>query len=122
MSAGRADWNLWSPRLFPQQGVAQHDRIVVLFVACTEQQRDRAPPRQFSELVELSRMLLQLRGVAAAELLPALRVVTEPAPEFAARGDILHPMGNAGVCLAQSARPEPIDQHAHTVFGRRRLV
>ena len=49
-------------------------------------------------------------------------IVAEPAPQLGARRQVLHPSTDRRFRLAEPARPEPIDQDANTVVGRRRLI
>src|SRR5579864_1332687 len=78
--------------LSSQKQIPQHNGVVVDLVVSREHERDRALSRQCAQLVELSRMLVDLRGVPAAKLRPTLRVVTEPFSQGCARRDILGPL------------------------------
>ena len=60
------------------QDPPQHDGIVVLFVVRAEQQRHRLSIGQFTNLIQQCRMLAQFLCLAASELRPAIRIMTEP--------------------------------------------
>lgn len=67
-------------------------------------------------------MLPQFAFVAAFELDPAVGIVTEPFAQLRAWRDVLHPVVDGGFLLGQAPRPKAVDQHAHAVAGRGRLV
>src|SRR5262252_1238710 len=102
--------------------ISQHDGIIVGLVAGREYQRDRSLPRKGSEPIDLLRLLLQLLQIAAAELVPACRVVSEPFPKRCTRGKLFHPFIDCRVRLLDAARPQPVDQHALAVAGRGPII
>jgi len=62
----------------------------------------------------------ELGAVAAAELVPAVRIMAEPSAELGARRDVLDPFVEPGFRLADPARPQAVDEDscAVTFFGR----
>src|SRR3954454_3969035 len=105
-----------------QKRIAQHDCIVMRFIVRCEDQCNRATPGQFLQFFDSNRLLLQLPGIAATEFRPALRVMAEPLAQLGAGGEILHPAIDRRIRLAQPARPQSIDQHAHAIVGCRGLI
>src|SRR6185437_662452 len=98
-----------------EKNLLQHDSIVVRFVARTVDERDDSCLCQRAEAVELRSVLLQLGPVAALELGPAPRIMTEPLPQLRARCDIFHPVVQGRLRLAYATGPEPIHENAHAV-------
>ena len=105
-----------APLLFEKR--SQGDGVVVLRVTRREQKRHRPASGEVSERPPRVRFGAEFGGVALLKFVPLGRVVGEPLPQRVARGDIPKPAVEAGVFLAQSTRPEPIDQEAGAV-GRR---
>jgi methylated-DNA-[protein]-cysteine S-methyltransferase len=66
--------------------------------------------------------ILQLGAIAGGELLEALGVVAVPLAQLRGRGDLLAPLVELGVLLAQPARPEAVDQDSPAVAGAGRVV
>ena len=64
-----------------QEDIPQHDRVVMKFVARAEYERDRALACRGAQLCKRIGMVANLGRVAAAEFLPACRVVPEPLPQ-----------------------------------------
>src|SRR5690348_16026263 len=81
------------------------------------QERRRAVTQQGAELEERRGVIavLKLDQVALLELLPALRGVVEPVTQLGRRRDVADPVVEGGGLLRQTARPEPVDQHAKAV-------
>jgi hypothetical protein len=105
-----------------EQGIPEHDGIVVGFVVCGEHEGDWTLARERAQLCKFVGMTTQLDGIAPPELLPAAGIVTEPGTQCVTRRDGLGPMIDRGVGLANAAWPQPIDQYPGTVTARRRLV
>src|SRR5438094_6522292 len=61
-----------------QEDIPQHDRVVMKFVTRGEYKRDRAFACRGTQLRKRIGMIANLRRVAAAEFLPACRIVSEP--------------------------------------------
>src|SRR5690606_18112550 len=74
------------------------------------------------EPLEPFRVLLELRMVALAELVPAFGRVPEPLAQLRARRELLQPFVERGVFLAQAARPQAVDEDSPAVRLRRRIV
>src|SRR5262249_36088990 len=74
------------------------------------------------ERIDVVRVRAQLGAVARAELRVALRIVREPLAQRRARRDVARPGIERRLALAETARPEPVDQHAVAVAGRRVVV
>ena len=62
----------------------------------------------------------ELQAVAAAELIPALRIMSEPPAQIRSWRDFLDPLVQLGLGLAKTARPQAIDEDSSAVcrFGR----
>ena len=62
----------------------------------------------------------ELQAIAAAELVPALRVVSEPPAQIGGWRDFLDPLVQLGLGLAKTARPQAIDEDSSAVccYGR----
>ena len=81
---------------------------------------DRALLGTASEIRQPSGLLGEFRPVAAAELVPTFRLMAEPFAQFGARCDLPDPLVEPGIRLADSARPQAIDEDSCAVrsFGR----
>jgi hypothetical protein len=64
----------------------------------------------------------ELGTVAAPELAPTFRVVSEPFAKLGARRDLLEPLVEPGFRLADPARPKAVNQDAVAILGLRRVV
>src|SRR5690625_4085579 len=99
------------------QILPQHHRLVVLLVLCIEKQRHRTLPAPFQTLLDRLLVLVQLGAVAAAELVPFLRVMVEPFSELGAGRYILDPFIVMQILLPDATRPEPIDQQGRALVA-----
>src|SRR5579863_6431198 len=84
--------------------------------------RDRALSCEDTQSFELLRMLVDLRSVTTAKLLPPGRIVAEPFPQCSAGSDVLLPLIDIRVCLLHAARPQPVDQYPGAVIRSGRLI
>src|SRR5579875_2333868 len=67
-------------------------------------------------------MPVQLFGITPAKLGPALWIMAEPLAKLRARGNVFHPSIDHGIRFLKTTRPEPIDQHAHSIFRRNAII
>src|SRR5438093_13661373 len=80
-------------------------------------ERDRPLSCEIAQLLDLLAMLAYLFHVAAAEFLPALRIVPEPFSQFGAGCELFHPSIYRGVSLLHATRPQPVNQYPGAVVG-----
>jgi predicted ArsR family transcriptional regulator len=66
--------------------------------------------------------IIEFRDVAAAEFGELGGIVTVPGPQFPGRRHVLRPLIQPRGVLAQSARPDPVDEHPGAVLGGRRVI
>src|SRR4029077_8557345 len=95
--------------------VTEGDRVVVLLVLRGKKENEAAALRRLAEWSPGLWMAVQLLAVAPDELIPAVGVVPEPAPQRVAGRDVLQPPVDGQVRLADAARPEPVHQEAFPV-------
>ena len=76
---------------------------------------DRTLAGAAAEILQYLRVIGELRAVPAAKLVPACRVMAEPCAEFGARRDLLEPFVEPGFRLADSARPQAVDEDSCAV-------
>ena len=107
---------------FPENDVLQDESVIVSLIPGRINEGDRALARAAAKLLQRFRMLVELRAVAAAELLPAVGVMAEPTAELGARRDLLEPFVELGFRLADSARPQAVDKYSCAVGFLRRFV
>lgn len=89
---------------------AQHDGAVAFRVTGTEEQRHHATPSRFEQRLPGGRIREKLSAIASLELRPPSRVVSVPAAERIARGDVAQ-LGRQLQCIApHAAWPQPLDQ------------
>jgi hypothetical protein len=117
----------WTPTHDPDSSrdLADDDNgLVVVRVARTEDESDRAPTRSFGESVERLRSIRvdELCAVARLELPPTLGVVSEPFAELRARAEVLRPGIKPELLLRPPARPEAVDQDPVAVVRSRIVV
>src|SRR5581483_7855798 len=105
-----------------QERVPQYDGLVVRLIVRRVDERQRTFLREGPQLAQQLVLLRELRPVAAAELLPTLRVVREPFAQLVTGSDFLHPLGEGGVGFLQSTRPQAIDENARSIARRGCLV
>jgi hypothetical protein len=67
-------------------------------------------------------VLGELLPIAALELLEALRIVAEPAPELRARRELARPLVEPCLLTTDAAGPEPVDEDAIAVVLGGRVV
>src|SRR5580693_8851746 len=80
--------------------------------------RERAQPAERRPL----RAPGELTKVTLAELRELGRVVSVPGAQFGGRGGVLGPVVQPDGVFAHAARPDPVDEYAGTVRGRRLIV
>src|SRR6185312_7632662 len=105
-----------------QERVPQYDGLVVRLIVRRVDERQRTFLREGPQLAEQLVLLRELRAVAAAELLPTLRVVREPFAQLVTGSDFLHPLGEGSVGFLQSTRPQAIDENTRSIARRGCLV
>ena len=64
----------------------------------------------------------ELQAIAAAELVPALRVVAEPPAQIGGWRDFLDPLVELGLGLSKTARPQAIDEDSSAVCCSGRVI
>lgn len=64
----------------------------------------------------------QFAAIAALKFEPARGIVAEPFSQARARRDVLEPLVQCRLFLADAARPNAVDQNARAVAPRGRLV
>jgi hypothetical protein len=64
------------------------------------------------------RLGAKLSAIALAEFVESARLVAEPATQLVARGDVLQPVVEVGVGLAQAPWPQALDEDAITIAAR----
>jgi len=109
----------------PFQQFFQHSRVIVLLVSRRIQQRDLSLAfRKVMQLLHCRGTLFayQLFEIAFPEYAPCLRILMEPPPQLVRRRHLAQPELKRRVFFLQPARPQTIDQHAHSVRRRRSLV
>jgi len=79
--------------------------VIVLDIFRSVKKRRRRLADLLFDLVHHLGVPLELILVAATEFAPFVRVVTEPAPQACARGDVLQPEVYTSFTLADAARP-----------------
>src|SRR5680860_225785 len=104
-----------------QEGLERHG-VVALCVLRGVEQRHPALARTRKQVPPKRLMGGELLAVARLKLRPARGIVTEPAPQLVTRRDIFKPEVDARAIALKTTRPQAIDQHAITVFGRGRIV
>jgi len=90
---------------FLQNGVPQHDGMVMSPIPGRINERDVAFAGTTAEILQRLRMPGELRPIATAELLPTLGIVAEPGAQLSGRRNLLDPLVELGLCLAEAARP-----------------
>src|SRR5215469_13176818 len=105
-----------------ERRLAQHDGLIVRLIVCGVDEGQRSLPGELPQATDELAFLRELRLVAAAELLPARRIVAEPFAQLVAGRDLLHPLRDARVGFLHAPWPQPIDEDPSSVVWRRRLV
>ncbi len=111
-----------SPGQPAPQDLREDDGFVVLAVASAVDERQSADPRLAAERGQPRTLAAKLLGVASLKLLKAARLVAKPLPQLRARGQLLLPAIELGPLARDSTRPQPVDQDATAIRGRRWLV
>lgn len=97
--------------------VPQHNGFVMSLISRRINKRNWTMPCKTSELIDPLFMLVQLSTVPPSKFLPANRIMSEPLSKRSAWSNILHPMINSRIGFPDSARPQPVNQDAHSVVG-----
>lgn len=105
-----------------QNGVPQHDGMVMNVIAGRVDERDRAIAGTTAKILQRLGMPGELRPIAAAELLPTFRIMSEPGAQLSGRRDLLDPLVEHRLCLAEAARPQAIYKNANAVRPFRWLI
>ncbi len=109
-SARRSDLDSWLERFL--QDVFQHRGLVVLLISGAVQQNQVTSASEKRQCLQLRSSCHQLVAVAALELWPLTRVMSEPAAQLCGRCDLLSPTVKRQRILAYATRPDPVDQDA----------
>lgn len=91
-------------------------------MAGTVEQRDPAATPQFVEKAQKIASPRKLAAVLRRERFPTARLVPVPAAQCIAWRRVLKPEIYRQLLLAYTARPQTIDEDAHSIVGRGRLV
>jgi hypothetical protein len=102
-----------------QEDIPQHDRVVMKFVTRAEYQRNLTFACLGTQLRKLISIIVNLGRVAAAEFLPACRLVPKPLPQRRTGSNAFDPPIDGGIRLSHSSRPQAIDQYPRTIPRRR---
>jgi hypothetical protein len=98
--------------LSSENGVPQYEGMIVVRLLGRIDEGDRALMGTATELVQRFCVLGEFVAVSAAELVPTFGIMAEPGAQLCARGDLLDPVVEPGVCLADAARPQAIDENS----------
>ena len=107
---------------FSENDVLEDESIVVSLVPGRIDEGDRTLAGAAAQILQRILVMGQLRAVAAAKLVPAVGVMTEPSAELGARRNLLDPFVEPGFRLADSARPQAVDQYSCAVGFLSRFV
>src|SRR5690606_21000355 len=103
-----------SCRLFPCQPLAQvfpqHHRLITIAVPCAVDEDDRTLPTPGEAALHRILGLGHFGAIAVCEGIPLVGIVAEPLAQRAARREILHPFVELQCVLADTPRPEAVDQ------------
>ena len=97
--------------------VLKRNGVVVLSVMRAIQKGDCPLPRGLEDWLADFGRAIELGEVLTPELLPLLRIVTEPLSQFGAWREVLEPAVKVQVGFLNPPRPKPLDQVAHAVRG-----
>jgi hypothetical protein len=101
---------------------AKRDRLVVIRISGTVDERDPALAGSLHEVRYRVLLLLELAEVALLELPPACRVVAEPLSQPGRGSDLLSPFIELQVLLGAATRPYSVDEDAVPVAPLGRVV
>jgi hypothetical protein len=87
----------------------------VIAVLRAEEQDNRAFQAPREAALHDHFVVVQFLPKAAPELFPPVGVVAKPPSQLVTRGDLLYPVIEVEIVLADSARPDAIDQQPCTV-------
>lgn len=106
--------------LSSENGVPQHEGVVVVPIPGCIDEGDGALLGTATEIVQQFCVLGEFGVVSAAEFVPTFGIMAEPGAQLCAWSDLLDPVVEFGVSLADTARPEAIDEDSYAVrsFGR----
>lgn len=104
------------------QNISDDHRVVVQHVTRCVHKRDLTSPGHAAEFPKLLITYSKFCRVAPLELLPAIRIVRKPLPQFGTGSDLLAPLIDCSRLLTKPAGPEPVHQNASTVLRGRLLV
>src|SRR3954471_21596505 len=104
------------------QVLPERDRVVVLLVARAVEQGDVAGGSSVAQCLPGLRMPVQLREVAAPEVVPLLGLVAEPLPQFRAGPDVREPVAQPQSIPPDPAGPQSVDQEPRLVPHVRLVV
>ncbi|GBC85558.1 Polyprenol monophosphomannose synthase [bacterium HR11] len=102
--------------------VPKGDGVVAFGVPSAVEKRHRPPSSRFQDGAPGLGLGIQFGKVPPTKLLPAGRVVAEPAAEFMARGDVPEPAVETEALLREAPGPQALDEKAHAVVGFRRVI
>ena len=100
-----------------QQQVPQDNGVVMDLVMGREHERDGTLPCSGAQFGEKLRVLAHFAGIAASELLPTSRIVSEPLSQRGAGRDDLEPFIDRRRSLCHAAGPKPVDQYPGAVIA-----
>lgn len=98
----------------------QYDGMVMDSVARRVDERDRSFAGAAAQILDRLPMGGELSAIAAPELVPATRIMVEPPAQFGGWRDLLEPLVQLGLRLAEAPWPESIyeDPRAVGFLGR----
>ena len=92
-----------------EEDVTQDDGVVVRLVTGCVNQRHWTLARQVANLVQVVRMLSQLRRKSLLKFFPSRRIVPEPFSQCCTGRDFFKPFINLRLVFLQTPRPEAIN-------------
>jgi hypothetical protein len=101
---------------------AQHRRVVHARIARGIQQCHALPPGALAQCLQQQSLSAQLCAVAAGEFRPAFQVTVKPGAQRRTRCELREPGIETSALLADTARPEPIDEHPIAIVTRGGVV
>ena len=107
--------------VFAAENVAQHDRMIAIFVPGGIDQGHPSLAGQLPQLRQCG-VSLQIRSIPLPEFKPFFRVMPIPPAQFSRWRNVLQPQVYPCRLLSHAARPEAIHQNAPAVRSRRRFV
>lgn len=103
-----------------ENGVPQHERMVMLPISGRVDEGDRALLGTAAEIRQPSNLLGEFGAVTSAELVPTVGIMAEPSAQSCTWRDLPDPLVEPGFRLADAAWPQPIDEDSSAIrsFGR----